>query len=366
MKKHQNGSLTPYGQAQDDDLVDRNRETKKLRTIIDEKVACAYILFSATGIGKSSISLKFIRTINVETDGLPLRVKTTPKNRTENEDGDFLHSVFKESVKVIKMLPRKRKYKRLEFEYFITHCKDKALKRRLMENFMSYFYDTENVKLTFLRMLGLYILKRFLKLGEFNYINILRENTLDNRMVIATYLKYVFSKIRVIMTADNLQNIDNDSFKFLLDWMNETKDQSPLFLLEYTLPENQSTEDMLYLIERIKETGIKTRYESASHLQSEDAVNALRQFSGEELSVDFRQEAKEYYLSKANGNVRKLIDFQITYSQHCYLPDEDFNATLENLCSLGKAEKQLVAFLYLLDGQAEISLLSHIMVPSFG
>lgn len=364
MKKHQKGSLTPYGQAQDDDLVDRNRETEKLRTIINEKVACAYILFSATGIGKSSISLKFIRTVNVETDGLPLRVKTTPKNRTENEDGDFLHSVFKESVKVIKMLPRKRKYKHLEFEYFITHCKDKALKRRLMENFINYFYDTENVKLTFLRILGLYILKRFLKLGEFNYINILRENTLDNRMVIATYLKYVFSKIRVIMTADNLQNIDNDSFKFLLDWMNETKDQSPLFLLEYTLPENQSTEDMLYLIERIKETGIKTRYESASHLQSGDAVDAIRQFSGEELSADFRQDAKEYYLSKANGNVRKLIDFQITYSQHRYLPDEDFNATLENLCSLGKAEKQLVAFLYLLDGQAEISLLSHIMVPS--
>lgn len=364
MKKHHKGSLTPYGQTHDDDLVDRNREIERLRTIIDEKVACAYILFSATGIGKSSISLKFIRTINMETDGLPLRVKTTPKNCTENEDGDFLHSVFKESVKVIKMLPRKRKYKHLEFEYFITHCKDKALKRRLMENFLNYFYDTKNVKLTFLRMFVIFILKRVLKLGEFNYINILRENTLDNRMLIATYLKYVFSKVRVIMNADNLQNIDNDSFKFLLDWMNETKDQSPLFLLEYTLPENQSTEDMLCLIERIKETGIKTRYEPASYLQSGDAVNALRQFSSEVLSANFKQEAKEYYLSKANGNVRKLIDFQITYSQHRYSPDEYFNATLENLCSLGKTEKQLVAFLYLLDGQAEISLLSHIMVPS--
>lgn len=365
MKKHQQGSLTPYRQVGNDDLVDRYRETEKLRKMVDEKVACAYILFSPTGIGKSSISLKFIRTVNVETDGLPLRVRTTPKNCTEGEDGNFLHSVFKELVKVIKMLPKKRKYNHLEFEYYITHCKDKALKRRLMENFINHFYDTDSVKLTFLRMLGLYFLKRFFKLGEFNYINILRENTLDNRMVIAAYLKYVFSRIRVIITADNLQNIDNDSLKFLLDWMNETKNQSPFFLLEYTLPENQSTENMLHLIERIKETGIKTRYESANHLQSKDAVDALRQFSGEELTADFKEKAREYYLTKTNGNVRKLIDFQITYSHHHCSLNEEFNATLENLCSLPKAEKQIMALLYLLDGQAEISLLNHIMVPSF-
>lgn len=364
MRKNRKETLTPYKQTEYDYLVDRDIETEKLNKIIDEKVACAYILFSPTGIGKSSIALKFIRTINVETHGLPIRVKTTPKNSADGEDGSFLHSVFKESVKVIKMLPRCRKYKHLEFEYYITHCKDKALKRRLLENFIGHFYDTNNVKSTFLRMLTLYTLKRFLKLGEFNYINILRENTLDNRMVIADYLKYVFSRIRVILSADNLQNIDNDSLKFLLDWMNETKSQAPLFLLEYTLPENQSTKDMLLLIERIRETGIKTLYEHTSYLKSGDAVDALRQFCGEGLSVDFMREAGEYYISQANGNVRKLIDFHITYSQHQHLSNEGFDSTLENLLSLGKAEKQVIALLYLLDGQIEISLLSQIMVPA--
>ena len=363
MKKRHKGTLIPYNQTEYNNLVDRDKEIKKLKKIIDEKVACTYILFSKTGIGKSSIALKFIRTINVEIHGLPIRVKTAPKNNTNNEEGSFLHSVFKETVNVIKMLPRHRKYKQLEFEYYITHCKDKALKRRLLENFLNYFYDTDNVKSHFLHIIILYILKRFLKLGEFNYINVLRENTLDNRMVIAGYLKYVFSKIRVIMSADNLQNIDNDSLKFLLDWMNETKNQSPLFLLEYTLPENQSTEEMLLLIEKIRETGIKTQFESTNYLKSNDAIDALQLFCCEDLSVDFVREANEYYITKANGNVRKLIDYHITYSQHPYSCNEIFDPTLENLLSLGKAEKYIIALLYLLEGQVEVSLLSQIMVP---
>ena len=364
MRKHKNGTLTPYKQDECNSLVDRDIEIEKLNKIINEEVACAFILFSSTGIGKSSISLKFIRTINVETHGLPIRVKTVPKNNADDEDGSFLHAVFKELSKVIKMLPRCRKYKRLEFEYYITHCKDKALKRRMIENFIGQFYDTNNNKSAFLRIVILYTIRRLFKLGEFNYINILRENTLDNRMVIADYLKYVFSRIRVIMSADNLQNIDNTSLKFLLDWMNETKSQSPLFLLEYTLPENQSTKDMLILIERIRETGIKTQCERASYLKSKDAIEAIRQFYSEGLSRDFVQEASEYYISQANGNMRKLIDFQLMYPNHQRLSNEEFDPTFENLLSLGKAEKQIIALLYLLDGQAEISLLSHIMVPA--
>lgn len=363
MKKRYKGTLIPYKQTEYNNLVDRDTEIKKLEKIINEKTACTYILFSKTGVGKSSIALKFIRTINVEIHGLPIRVKTAPKNSVNNEEGSFLHSIFKETINIIKMLPRHRKYKTLEFEYYITHCKDKALRRRLLENYFNYFYDTNNVKSQFLRITVLYILKKFLKLGEFNYINILRENTLDNRMVIAGYLKYVFSKIRVIMNVDNLQNIDNDSLKFLLDWMNEMKSQAPLFLLEYTLPEDQSTEELLVLIERIRETGIKTQFESTNYLQSNDAIDALRQFCCDDFSADFIRVANEYYVAKANGNVRKLIDFHITYSQHQHSRNESFDPTLENLLSLEKAEKYVIALLYLLEGQVEISLLSQIMVP---
>lgn len=368
MKKHRNGTVTPYKHVEADYLVDRNSETQKLEKIVDEKVACAYILFSPTGIGKSSIALKYLKTINVETHGLPLRVKTSPKNSTDGEDGSFLHSVFKETVKVIKALPKCRKYTQLTFEYYITHCKDKALKRRLLESFLDQFYSADdssaNIKSKFIRVLFLYILKRYFKLGEFNYLNILRENTVDNRMVIADYLKYVFSKIRVILNADNLQNIDNDSLKFLLDWMNETKGQAPFFLLEYTLSDNQSTEDMLLLIEKIRETGIKTRYDSANYLSSKDAIDSLQQFCGGCLSKDFLREASEYYVTQANGNVRKLIDFHITYSKRQNSNVGSFDPTLENLLSLGKTEKQIIAILYLLEGEIDISLLDKIIVPN--
>ena len=61
MKKHQKRSLTPYGQAQDDDLVDRNRETEKLRAIIDEKIAS--MSCKAAVKGKMKLSAAEVQTL---------------------------------------------------------------------------------------------------------------------------------------------------------------------------------------------------------------------------------------------------------------------------------------------------------------
>lgn len=365
MKKKQYSYINPYNSDGLTSIIDRNIETEKMITLIESGKPHAYILFSASGIGKSSIALKLIQKVNVGTHGLPIRVKTAPKNQVNYDDGAFLYAIFYELNRVISSFSSYKQFKRLRFEYYVSHLKDKSIKRRIFENFFDKFYTVDNVKNTFPRILILYIIKRLLRLGEFNYINVLRENSLENQMIIANYIKYVFSSTKIILSVDNLQNIDGASLKHLLDIMNECKRTAPFFLLEYTLQNNSSTEALQKIIEFIKETGINTCYELTGYLSSNDAVNAICRTVNGPISEKFVQEVREYYLAQANGNMRKLIDYQLTYTHLQHSEKQSFDSTLENLLSLNKSEKQIVAFLYLLDGKADTLFLEKLLVPKF-
>lgn len=351
--------------SKQNDLVDRENEIRNLKMLIAHHDACAYLLYSQSGVGKSSVVTKLIRDLNTDKDILPIRVKTAPKNYTDGEDGTFLYSVFKAIVKTAETLPHTKEYKKLRFEYYVSHIKDKALKRKFLENFLEQFYTKDDWRSSMPKLVFLSIVKRFFHLGEFNYINILRENSLENMMVISNYIKTVIRTHRILLCVDNMQNIDNASLKHFLDWMNETKDFAPFFLFEYTLSDAYTTETMQELIEFIRETGISTRYELIPYLKSDDAISAICYATGQAVSESFTREAREFYVNHANGNMRRLIDFQLTYTQEHKVYQEGYNPTLENLRSLDKAGKQVVAILNLLNGKCDISFLERILVPQY-
>lgn len=348
--------------------VDRDETKNELRDLLAEKKSTAYILFSNSGIGKSATTLKFMQTINVINDGLPVKAIAARKDNSHYEEGTFLYTIFEELLKVLKKSPRKPYLKKLSFDYYVSHSKNRVLKRRIWERFFEHFYADKN-KLTIGIIVLLQIMKRVFHLGDFNYYHILNENTEENRLIIAEYIKYIFINHRVILNVENTQNLDDTSLKFIMDWMNESKKQAPLFLLEYTISDSNSVQNMLFLQETLKKTQIRVIHNKLTYLESSDAVKAVEQCSGKIFSKDFSGKMKEHYINQSNGNIRDLEDFEITYDiESESASDSDiphYNSTKANLIYRDPSEQQIIAFLYVANGKISMPLLNQLMIPNF-
>ena len=94
-------------------------------------------------------------------------------------------------------------------------------------------------------------------------------------MIKARYIQYIFTNINMILVIDNLQNFDNISWGFFLNWLNMTKNNNHYIILEYTLSSKHTFENMFQLMEQIRETGTQVVYSELEELSPEHVIDVV-------------------------------------------------------------------------------------------
>jgi len=287
-----------------DDFIDRKEETKsilhEIETLLETKVI---LLCSPTGVGKSSL----VNRVVLQVDSMAtVRIKTAPMNiGASTEKGIFLQELFKMFVNVFK------EDKSLSFKSYITSSKNKKMRSIMHEKIIDKFSENK-IRFGFLKFILALIYKRIMKLGEFNYLALLDYNDTSNRNLMNQYIQSIMSSVAVFLSIDNIHNIDEISLRCLLDWINIGKDKRHYVCLEYTLTDINTYSDVLIMVERIKETGVNVTVRRLNYMDSEYAVQIIKNITLNKTIEKFESNAIYYYETLGQGNLRKLIDYATT------------------------------------------------------
>ena len=345
--------------------VDRTEETERfLGELTTATTPQVIIIFSGTGVGKSALSSRFLSELDLAHNYLPVRVRTPPENSAANpESGLYVQKMFVGLQDSIGYYARNKSQaaktiKRLTFGRYVANQKDPSLRRELFHELIGEVVNVKNA-IAFAVLSGVYGIKWLFRLGPFDFNSILNETSIRSRSIIDNYMKYVFKRIRIVMSIENAQNIDATSLSCLVDWINESGENPSFLILEYTLSENLQGEDMVRMSERFKEANVAPRFRRLEKLRSADALSVLRNEilrSDAEISDEL---AVEYYHKSADGNIRKLIDFGILSTPTRRVED---NSTLENIRQLANDEKFILALLVACNGNIPNGMFNAILV----
>lgn len=270
-----------YINYNDANIIDRDIESDIIVNQIIKKNTNVFILCSKSARGKSSVIIKTLKKIS-DKEIIPIYVKTEPVSQDHIiEEGHYLKEIIEAINYFIENNYKKRVYKKLKFDYYISHCKNKYHRKIIMENIINDYINKGFIKENrniFFRYIGLISLNFLFKLNNFNYLNIIKENTFENRILLSEYIKYILNRHRFVIAIDNIQNIDSTSFKFLLDWIAECTKKNPFFIIEYTLSKS-SIHNLSELIESFKETGKTVKISKIENIETEYALKIIENLS---------------------------------------------------------------------------------------
>lgn len=341
-------------------LINREDESKSLvSTIKSTNDTQVIFLYSTTGIGKSSLSAKVINELDLDINFSVIRAKTLPQNsQVLAEEGAYMSLIFEEAYNTFILKhkkDKKNKYrKKLSFNYYITHCKNEVVKQAIKETIFKQIYSDFS-RSTALKLIFFYTFKRIFKIGEFNYIYYLNNNGQECRVVKNGYLKYIFSKTKILFNIDNIQNIDSISLKYMIDWISYSKEQNSTFLLEYTISKSFSMENMMTLTEYFKEAGSSIIIQPIKKMDENHAFYALQKFTNKQYSQQFKEKAFSYFTKQSCGNIRKLFDFGINYSDE--ENQDSYDPTYENILSLNNDCKYILSIIIAFNGSIDETIL---------
>lgn len=333
-------------------VIDRNVESDKIKADINNtEQNKVHIIFAKTAVGKSTLSKKVSDSYCTD-DRHTIVVRTNPENSTTNStEWTYIDQIFECIDKSFSSLYEK---KDLSFNKYIHRSKDKHLKKMIYENIADQVFASKS-KWQLLLVPFYYKIKKLMKIGEFNPHKYLEQNTMNTRLLKTRYIHHVLSSIDVLLVIDNIQNIDNMSWKYLLDWLNETKTRRHYIILEYTISDNLSVEPVLRRAEQIRATGTLVVYSKLEKLPAEYAIDVINQhFPNKPNDLDFNINLLNRYKADPEGNLRQLIDFTIGYTPEKH---NETNPTLENILHLNDAEKYILAVLIYCNGTLDLNLL---------
>jgi len=303
--------------------VDRTLETQEFVNIFNEmKESSVIFLYSKTGVGKSSLSQKFINQILQRENITAVKVLTNRINKTEASfDGQYLIEIFKSLNNLFK------ETKKLSFATFVKKSKNKAHKKYILEKILSDAEKSSTLKNLFLKIPTFWLLKRVFKLNEFNCENFTNDYSIQSLQLINSYIEYILENHRLIMVIDNIQNIDKKSIQYITNWLMRYKEMNHLFLFEYTI-ENADYRDYF------KNYDIEVKLREIKNLDEKYAIEAAISNAQESISgtISTPDKTKEYY-KQIDGNIRYLEDFIRQYNIN---PEHNlsYTPTHDNIISL--------------------------------
>ena len=312
--------------------VDRIEETKRLTKLFDEmEKSTVFFMYSKTGVGKSSISQKFIEYITSDGEIAPVKVMTNRINKTDNTfEGQYLIDIFRTISNLFK------ENRKLSFSSYIKKSKNKAHKKYIFEKILSEAQNSSTIKTLLLKLPAFWILKRILKLNEFNCENFANDYSIQSLQLINSYVEFVLEKQRLILVVDNIQNIDKKTIQYITDWLSRYKEKRHLFLFEYTLEKENDRINVLEYRDYFQNLDISIKLFEVKNLNEEYAIEAALTNAQEGIceTIYIPEEAAEYYKS-IDGNIRTLEDFIRRYNINAE-HNISYTPTLDNIKSLDK------------------------------
>lgn len=338
-------------------IIDRDTESDEikndLQNIFHNKVR---IIYGNSAIGKSTLSKKILEKCKYENRHI-ISVKTNPENTTTNaSDWIYIDRIFEAFNQHFES---DYSLKEFSFNKYITRTKDKALKKQIYQNIIDKVIESKSKKDFILVFLYYHVIK-LLKLKEFDAQNIMDETTYNSRMIKTRYIQYIFLNLNMILVIDNLQNFDNISWGFFLNWLNMTKNNKHYIILEYTLSSKYTFENMYQLMEQIRETGTQVIYSKLEELSPEYVIDVVEHhFQNKPQDLNFNINLLKHYKYEAKGNLRQLIDYTIGYTpEKTDCPSPTFN----NLFAISSTSKYIFAILINCNGEMTLKLLQELLM----
>ena len=288
-----------------DNTVDREYETDFILKIIQEKKTDLLILYAQSGVGKSTLCNRILKSIP---DYIPICVRTNPENEdTLQPEGTYLERIFNCFVNYF--YKNKKDFRRYSFDYYIAHNKNATIKREALESMFSSVSE-KNPLLTFGISIGKYISSRLCKLYEYNTANKLHLSTKESMLIAHEYIKYILKNVGICLDIDNLQNIDKYSLQLLTEWIS-VSDRKSFFIFEYTIPEINNKSSIISFATYFQNINLNVELLQLNSLDVDDAILAIKKANIHNEDNIFFEKIKAFYIYHKDGNMQKLLDFSL-------------------------------------------------------
>lgn len=335
------------------EYVDRITEYNTINDLYKgAKQSSLLIVFSKTGIGKSSLSHKFTDKIAEGSSTDIIYIITNQLNNCSSNNGSYLMDVFKWIYKFYK------NDKEYSFEKYIF--KNKTYKKYIIGKIISESQTQESFKSLVFKVFGINILKRIFKIDEFDYETLFDDYSKKTNKIIKDYIGFILSKRKTILVIDNMQNIDEQSLEIILDWLVEYKEQKHFILFEYTV--DDSMENMLKLRDRINNYGICFNLLELNCMEPNDAIEAAKLHAQDNKNevINIEESGALEYYNKVDGNIRALEDYIRGYNRNNHKHNIN-SATYDTILSLKKEEALLLSLLCLNDSRINKYMLADLL-----
>ena len=341
--------------------IDREIDIEQIIDCLSKmKTSQVHIVFAKTGYGKTSFSKKLAQESYVLNWNI-IRVNTLPRNSDSDiSEGAYLNLIFNAISKYYKEAGNTD----LFFEKYILSGKNKLIESLAADEAIEAFTSSDSKENLLFKMLGIQ-LKRTLKKGVFNAKSIIDDNSEISRSIKADYIRYIFEQTRTFLIIENIQNIDELSFKFLLDWINDTKDKKNVFILEYTISDSHGTEDMKSLQKSLSRTGTEVFECELEKMPPKHIAEVIdSQLKEHPSDIHFTINAIQHYEQYSNGNLWDLIDFARAYDDTVH-SNELSTPTLLILNELSYEAQCLTSILACHSGMINKQLLNYMWLNYF-
>lgn len=342
-------------------IIDREDDVKLIINHLDDAIKTqVHIVFANTGYGKSFFTAKLAQD-NQFTNWDIIRIIPIPKNIDTNvPEGTYLDLTFESMMKHFKEMGHKEFY----FESYLTNGQNKLLEKMALDEMINELSSAETITKTLPKLINIES-KRRLKTGVFNPYMIINDDSPISRSIKADYIRFLFEKARILLIVENIQNIDDISLKFFLDWINDTKDKRHGFIFEYTISEMHGINEMRLFQNTISKTSAEVFECELEKMPVEYIADIIdSQLDEHPSDIHFTIEAQQHYEEVSNGNLWDLMDFARVYDDK-EQDDEITEPTLSILSSLSKEAQYIVSILACHSGTIYKNLLEYIWLNYF-
>lgn len=339
-------------------FVDRETESRDFFNIINEcKLNTVIITASKSGIGKSTLSKKFLYQLSNSYCHIHVNSHQINFDLSKNE-GEYLASIFSSFYNIYNMKKTSKKYKNRKntFKYFIKHKCKKTVKKDIRKHQLDEILTASTNKFRVIALLIVLLFKKIFQLDYYDYNKYTSSINPQASKIQSDYIKYLLSRKPHCVCIDNLQNIDRLSFKCFEDWLCDTLSNKNIFILEYTLDDNENYENVIKIRDDLLSTGANITIYKLKKMSPEYAYEAI--FNKYPTIEKDKNEILNYYNYKAKGNIRKIEDYVLSNSKNTN--SDTFDPAVENINELCNESKLILAILSLHKGDIDFECILNI------
>lgn len=342
-------------------IIDREDDVKLLINHLEGAIKTqVHVVFAKTGFGKSFFTTKLAQE-NQFSNWDIIRIIPIPKNIDTNvPEGTYLNLTFESMMKHFKEMG----HKKLFFESYLINGHNKLLEKIALDEMFNEISTIETINNALPKLINIES-KRRLRTGVFNPYMIINDDSPIARSIKSDYIRFLFEQARILLIVENIQNIDDISLKFFLDWINDTKDRKHGFIFEYTISEFHKINEMKFFKNTIIKTGAEVFGCELEKMPVEYIADIIdSQLDAHPSDIHFTIEAQQHYEEISNGNLWDLMDFARVYDEK-EEANEITEPTLSILNNLSKEAQYLVSILDCHSGTIYKNLLEHIWLNYF-